>query len=193
MKEIQCYFNFRSPYSYLGVKKALDKKLDLKFIPLCYLPREVLESFSDPIGSPYKKSYFFEDIARLFQAEGIKMAANIAGDCNWPKVHAAWLAANDEGFGKEFMMEAYKFRWELGLNLEDKSVINEICSQIGFDSNISLTAMQDKDFDNRLKSYTKLMRENQVFGVPTFVYGVERFWGQDRVQYLLKRLKDNEI
>ena len=29
--EILCFFNFRSPYAYIGIKKALDLNLTLKF------------------------------------------------------------------------------------------------------------------------------------------------------------------
>ena len=191
MNKILCFFNFRSPYAYIGVKKAINSGIDLEYIPLCYLPREILESFSDPLVNPYKSTYLFEDSKRLFGELDIEMASNIAGDCNWPAVHSAWLCANDNGYGVKFMMEAYKSRWERGLNLEDVDVIINICDQIGFESNLAIDAMKDKDLDARLKSYTKLMRKEQIFGVPTFVYDGERFWGQDRVESLLIRLKSN--
>ena len=42
----------------------------------------------------------------------------------------------------------------------------------------------DEEIDNELKSFTRLMRELKVFGVPTFIYKKQRFWGQDRVNYL---------
>ena len=50
--------------------------------------------------------------------------------------------------------------------------------------------MNDKDFDDRLKSYTKIMREYKVFGVPTFVYKGEIFWGQDRVYALKNKINE---
>ncbi|MDG2060551.1 MAG: DsbA family protein [SAR86 cluster bacterium] len=190
MEKIKCFFNFRSPYSYLGVKKALDKGLDLEFIPLCYLPREVLESFSDPTASPFKRTYLFEDCNRLFKEEGVQMAEKIAGDCNWPRVHAAWLAASDEGLGKEFMLHAYNFRWQSGLNLEEEAVIQDICEIIELNPDVCISAMNDERFDKRLKSYTKVMREYEVFGVPTFLYKRERFWGQDRIDLLMSVFKN---
>ena len=48
--------------------------------------------------------------------------------------------------------------------------------------------MNDEKIDNQLKSLTKIMRELKVFGVPTFIYKNERFWGQDRVISLKERL-----
>ena len=55
---------------------------------------------------------------------------------------------------------------------------------------IAISAMDNEDIDNDLKSLTKIMRELKVFGVPTFIYKKERFWGQDRLNYL-KNIIDN--
>ena len=56
---------------------------------------------------------------------------------------------------------------------------------------LGLNAMNDENYDTKLKSFTKIMRENKVFGVPTFLYKNERYWGQDRIETLYNRiLKD---
>ena len=47
------------------------------------------------------------------------------------------------------------------------------------------SAMDNEDIDKDLKSLTKIMRELKVFGVPTFIYKKERFWGQDRLDYAI--------
>ena len=47
METITCFFNFRSPYAYLGVRKALEKNIKFKFIPVCYLPKELLKFLAD--------------------------------------------------------------------------------------------------------------------------------------------------
>ena len=47
LETITCFFNFRSPYAYLGVRKALEKNLKFKFIPVCYLPKELLKFLED--------------------------------------------------------------------------------------------------------------------------------------------------
>ena len=51
--------------------------------------------------------------------------------------------------------------------------------------------MDNNEYDSKLKSFTKIMREHKVFGVPTFLYKNERYWGQDRIEILCNRiLKD---
>jgi 2-hydroxychromene-2-carboxylate isomerase len=52
--------------------------------------------------------------------------------------------------------------------------------------------MNDDGYDKQLKSFTKIMRENKVFGVPTFLYKNERFWGQDRIEILYNRISEDK-
>lgn len=187
-KEILCFFNFRSPYAYIGIKKALDLDITLKFIPFCYVPREILEAVT--LNNPYKKDYLMEDCKRLFNEEGINLVNQIPADCEWPKVHAAWTEVDKTNKGLDFMIKVFESRFEKGLNVGDSKVIESICNDINVDPVIALDAMNDKLIDNQLKSLTKIMRELKVFGVPTFIYKNERFWGQDRVKQL-KNLIDS--
>lgn len=192
METITCFFNFRSPYAYLGVRKALEKNIKFKFIPVCYLPKELLKFLADGAENEYKRSYLFEDCERLFEEIGIKNVSKIiTKEANWPKVHASWLCAEENGFGDKFMIEAFDARWKNNLDLGKNEVIEEICNKIGFNKDLGLNAMNDENYDTKLKSFTKIMRENKVFGVPTFLYKNERYWGQDRIETLYNRiLKD---
>ena len=193
LETITCFFNFRSPYAYLGVRKALEKNLKFKFIPVCYLPKELLKFLEDAAGNEYKRSYFFEDCERLFEEIGIKNVSKIISkEANWPKVHASWLCAEENGFGDSFMLEAFNARWKNNLDIGKEDIIEEICNKIGFSKDLALSAMNDDRYDKQLKSFTKIMRENKVFGVPTFLYKNERFWGQDRIEILYNRISEDK-
>jgi 2-hydroxychromene-2-carboxylate isomerase len=182
--DLLCFFNFRSPYAYIGIKKAIDSGLRPVFLPFCYVPKEILEAVT--LNNPYKRDYLLEDCKRLFDEEKINLVDEIPADCNWPKVHAAWHIINEENLdlGLEFMLKAFECRFQKGLNIGSKEIIIKICNDIGFDSELALNAMEDEEIDNYLKSLTKIIRELKVFGVPTLVYKRERFWGQDRLPYL---------
>jgi 2-hydroxychromene-2-carboxylate isomerase len=193
LETITCFFNFRSPYAYLGVRKALEKNLKFKFIPVCYLPKELLKFLEDAAENEYKRSYFFEDCERLFEEIGIKNVSKIISkEANWPKVHASWLCAEENGFGDSFMLEAFNARWKNNLDIGKEDIIEEICNKIGFSKDLALSAMNDDGYDKQLKSFTKIMRENKVFGVPTFLYKNERFWGQDRIEILYNKISEDK-
>ena len=182
--DLLCFFNFRSPYAYIGIKKAIDLSLKPIFLPFCYVPKEILEAVT--LNNPYKKDYLLEDCKRLFDEEKINLVDEIPADCNWPKVHAAWHIVNENNLdlGLNFMLKAFELRFQKGLNIGNKDTIITICNDIGFNSELAINAMEDEEIDNYLKSLTKIMRELKVFGVPTLVYKKERFWGQDRLPYL---------
>ena len=184
--KILCFFNFRSPYAYLGVKKALDCNLNLEFVPFCYAPKEILEAIM--VANPFKSTYLMEDCKRIFKEEDIILSETIAADCNWPKVHAAWLSAEKDGRGLNFMNKAFEFRWQKGLDLGNKNVIKSLCEEIDYDGEKAVLAMDNEEYDKELKSLTKLSRKYQVFGVPIFIYNNERFWGQDRVNVLTEKI-----
>ena len=193
LETITCFFNFRSPYAYLGVRKALEKNLKFKFIPVCYLPKELLKFLEDAAENEYKRSYFFEDCERLFEEIGIKNVSKIISkEANWPKVHASWLCAEENGFGDSFMLEAFNARWKNNLDIGKEDIIEEICNKIGFSKDLALNAMDDEKYDTQLKSFTKIMREKKIFGVPTFLYKNERYWGQDRIELLYSRISKDK-
>ena len=134
MEVITCFFNFRSPYGYLGVKKAIEKNIKLNFIPVCYLPKELIKFLSNASENEYKRSYLFEDCERLFEEIGIKNVGEIISkEANWPKVHASWLCAEENGFGNSFMIETFNARWKDRLDIGKKEIIEKICVKIGFD------------------------------------------------------------
>ena len=181
-EDVLCFFNFRSPYAYIGIKKALKLNISPKFIPFCYVPKEILEAVT--LNNPYKRDYLMEDCKRLFAELDIPLVKEIPADCNWPSVHAAWTAVNKTSKGLDFMMKIFEMRFEKGLNVGDEDIITQICKDIEIEPSIALSALNNKDIDNELKSLTKIMRELKVFGVPTFIYKKERFWGQDRLKYI---------
>ena len=73
--EVLCFFNFRSPYAYVGIKKALELDITPKFVPFCYVPKEILEAVT--LNNPYKRDYLMEDCKRLFNDLNIDLVSEI--------------------------------------------------------------------------------------------------------------------
>ena len=123
--DLLCFFNFRSPYAYIGIKKAIDLGLKPVFLPFCYVPKEILEAVT--LNNPYKKDYLLEDCKRLFDEEKINLVDEIPADCNWPKVHAAWHIVNENNLdlGLNFMLKAFECRFQKGLTMESSSSLLE--------------------------------------------------------------------
>jgi 2-hydroxychromene-2-carboxylate isomerase len=56
----------------------------------------------------------------------------------------------------------------------------------GFDAQALLALTQDAEVKDRLKAVTQQAIDRGVFGAPTFFVGDQMFWGQDRIDFVVK-------
>ena len=78
--------------------------------------------------------------------------------------------------------------WLNDLNIDDDNEIFKIAKNI-----IDIEKVKDIYFDNKvvsmLQNNTSEAFQNDIFGVPTFLYNNQIFWGQDRIFFLEKEIK----
>jgi 2-hydroxychromene-2-carboxylate isomerase len=72
--------------------------------------------------------------------------------------------------------------WSEGRNIADDAVVKEIMAENGFDP-----AIADRGMFMAADTYVRNLDEavsRGVFGLPFYIVGEERFWGQDRLDLL---------
>jgi 2-hydroxychromene-2-carboxylate isomerase len=131
--------------------------------------------------SKAKGLYILQDARRLARARALPMTWPIDKDPQWDVAHLGYLAAADEGKGKEFVAAAYRARWENGLNISEPDVIADVAAEIGLDPVRISQAHKDPEMLARGVQYLKKMDKDGVFGVPLFIHGHDKFWGIDRL------------
>ena len=82
---IRFYFSFRSPYAWLAAERLdaefADLGVEIDSIPIYPTP----ETFpNDPVATPNKSAYVFQDVTRLTRAMGLKLRRP-ANACRPPK------------------------------------------------------------------------------------------------------------
>ena len=81
--------------------------------------------------------------------------------------------------------------WVNDSNTDDDNEIFEIAKKV-----VDIDSIKDIYFDNKvtsiLENNTVDAFKNDIFGVPTFVYNNEVFWGQDRIFFLEKEIKKSK-
>ena len=75
--------------------------------------------------------------------------------------------------------------------MSDENVINKICKQLDLKESTKNLYNKDEKVVEVLKSNTSDAKKNNVFGVPTFLYKNELFFGQDRMFMLEQTIKTN--
>mgnify|MGYP003335289059 CR=1 FL=1 len=78
--------------------------------------------------------------------------------------------------------------WAEEKNTGDPATLKEIIAGCGLDADAVIKAGQAPEMAAKREAYTRHAIEQSVFGAPFFVIDGERFWGQDRLDFLDRRL-----
>jgi 2-hydroxychromene-2-carboxylate isomerase len=185
------YFSLRSPYSWFAYRDLSEKYPDvldsIEWIPYWEPDVESSKLLADagvalPVRDMHrsKNFYILRDARRWAQARGWDVTWPVDRAPHWEVSHLAYLAAEEEGKGREFVKLAYRARWHEGRDLAERATIAEIALELGLDPSIS-DALDDPRL--RLKGMECLISayHDDAFGVPFFVHGREPYWGAERV------------
>ena len=207
---IDLYWSFRSPYSYLAVKRIreIEADRDVTFNLKIVMPLAIRDpEFFDSRG-PSWLGYVMRDIFRLAQMSGQVIAppnpdpiiqdmatASIADEQPYIwRLSRLGVAANDAGQGLALIDEVSKVIWG-GQPWTEGTVFEDAVARAG----LSLTNLEDiisvnpGPIDARIAQHDSDLRAAGHWGVPTCVYKGEPFFGQDRLDVLLWRLDQEGV
>ena len=140
---------------------------------------------NDPSATPDKLAYIVQDVVRLARERGLKVGFPPPGDPDWSIAHAAFLAAQQRGAGRRFMLEAFRQRFSAGADLGDDSAIAEAARRAELDpDDIVTSAHSDALRAEAAAGWRRGSERDHIFGVPSFVYAGKLYWGQDRMHFL---------
>ena len=78
--------------------------------------------------------------------------------------------------------------WAEEKNTGDPATLREIIAGCGLDADLVLKASEAPGMAEKRESYTKFAIAQGVFGAPSFVIDKEIFWGQDRLDFVDRKL-----
>ena len=132
-----------------------------------------------------RKAYRMQELARWSKRLDLPIKLRPAF---WPANPApasyAIIAAQEEGGGDMAALVTGLSRacWEEDRNIAEDDVIRDCLSAAGFDAGLAFSGML-----KGAEIYPRNLEDavaDGVFGVPFFVMGEGRFWGQDRLDFL---------
>jgi 2-hydroxychromene-2-carboxylate isomerase len=192
--EIKFYFAYTSPFTYLAMEPAyaLERthRVRLRFIPYGVNIRRVYgDTPTRSHRDDLKVRYLYLDARRFAQERGLTI---------YPpkKIYSARFAfyggmcADDQGLFRPYADRVFERFWKHELDVESVEALTGILTEIGAGTDKFLSYIGDENAEAkpRLKEGFAEADRDQVFGVPTFVVNGERFWGYDRIEWLIKRL-----
>lgn len=186
---VEVFVDLRSPYSYAAkapVRQLADEiALDLDWLPFA-IDIEATYGSADARDPRQisKTRYIYKDARRVAEPQGLVIRG--------PKriydadlAHRAMLYAKEAGLLAPFLDAAYEGFFTHTLDIEEQDALLALLAEAGADRQTAAAYIEGPGHE-ALAAARSRAEAYGVFGVPSFVYGDELFWGTDRLDHLRK-------
>jgi 2-hydroxychromene-2-carboxylate isomerase len=190
LNEIKLYFAYTSPYSYLAMQPAYDLELShrvrVRFIPYGVNIRKVYGPLDREDADRRKVRYLYLDARRIAKERGLVIyppkkifSARLA-------FYGGLYAAQNQRF-RPYSDRVFERFWRQELDVENRDTIAKIVAEVGLDS-AEFLRYADSGARADLDACFAEADRDKIFGVPTFIVNGEPFWGEDRIEWVIRKL-----
>ncbi|MFZ9275553.1 MAG: 2-hydroxychromene-2-carboxylate isomerase [Candidatus Fonsibacter ubiquis] len=199
MKKILYFYSVASPWSYLGIKrlKEISKKYSAQIIekPIDLVGKVFVATGGTPVPQRHisRQNYRLLELKRWGEFLNIKINQKPKffppKDPHLPALFC--LASIDMGINMDFSSKVLEHLWVKENDISNIDTLKLIADdlKISFEE-LSKLASSDK-IKKIYEANTQEAINMNIFGVPSYVYNNEIFWGQDRLELLEYSLKKN--
>ena len=192
-KTIEFYFDFSSPYSYIGYEeiKRIEKKdsIIIKYMPIFLGGLHNAAGVTPAAFIDVKSKYMIEDTKLVCEKKNIKFIFNSYFPIKTVSFMRGVLIAEEDSFRKIYIEKIFNAIWKDGLNMNDKTVIEKVLKNMELNPEIFLSKVSDNKIKVKLRKLTDDALKKGIFGAPTFLVNKKIFWGQDRLSYAVEEAK----
>ena len=192
-KSIEFYFDFSSPYSYIGYKeiKLLEKKnkFKIKYMPIFLGGLHNSAGVTPAAFISLKSKYMVNDTKLISEKKNIKFIFNSYFPIKTVNFMRGALIAEKDNFEKIYIEKIFNSIWRDGLNMNDQTVINKVHKNMDLNPETFMAKATDQKIKDRLRKVTEEALKKGIFGAPTFLVNKKIFWGQDRLSYAIDESK----
>lgn len=188
LPSLEYFHSFRSPYSYLGLRQAMDVAdafgLELKVRPI--LPM-VMRGMKVPRR---KLLYIVNDAKR--ESERLQIPFGHLSDplgVGVERLLAVYNYACSENKGREFLLNAGEATWSQAVDVASDAGMRKITGRTGLSWPAAVDAMNDDSWQENVERNRESMMESGSWGVPTMRMGNFVVWGQDRIWLLVRHVE----
>lgn len=188
MPRVVWYFDFISPYAYLGLHalRRLPEETHLEYRPILFAG--LLKHFGQkgPAEIAPKRKWTYRSCIWLARQNQIPFRMPTAHPFNSLAFLRLAVAAGSTRIVIETIFNAL---WSTGSNPIDPSMVERLAGQLG----VPLERISDARIKDELRDNTLGAVQSGVFGVPTLSVDDEVFWGSDMVDFAAAYLKNPDI
>ena len=192
-KSIEFYFDFSSPYAYLGFKeiKKYEKKypFQIKYMPIFLGGLHNSADITPAAFNKIKSKYMIQDTKLVANKKNIKFSFNSYFPIKTVNFMRGAIIAKDNNYEKIYIEKIFDSIWRYGLNMNDNIIINKVLKNLDLNPSIFFGKVSDIKIKDKLKKLTNDALKKGIFGAPTYYVNRKIFFGQDRLSYAIDEIK----
>ncbi len=194
---IDYYASLNSPWTHLGAARieamAMANGATLRIYPVDFgtiFPAS--GGLPLPRRAPQRQAYRLQELARWKETLGIPITIKPKHFPSDEGPSSSCVIALRETMGDwpaiKLAHRVLKAVWQEERNTGDRDTLAALIADIGLDPAKVLPFADDPQWQERRKADTQAALDRGVFGAPSYVIGDEIFWGQDRLEFVQRRL-----
>lgn len=179
------YFDFISPFAYLQwrkVKGLLDER-EIELVPVVLAAVLAAHGQKGPAEIPGKREFTYRHVLWQARNEGVALRFPPAHPFNPIAALRLCIAA---GSTPQAIDAIFTWIWARGEAGDSVGALVPVAASLGID----IAAINDESTKRALRANTDAALAAGVFGVPTFAFDGQLFWGNDTHEFALAALSD---
>ena len=190
---VKIYTDYKSPYAFVANKRLFEFErihgVELEWLPYTLRVAEFMGTVEARTPHFWRKvRYAYMDARRYANAQGLTMKGpRRIYDAYYSSV--GMLFAQRNGFFRSYHDTVFRRFWSHDLEIDDLSAISDVIASVGG----SAGDFQAYAEGPARAEHDRIIDEAEalgVFGVPTMVFNGELFWGGDRIDMLIERIRN---
>jgi 2-hydroxychromene-2-carboxylate isomerase len=189
------FFDFASPYSYLAHKQIRNieyqHNIKINYMPILLGGLLNLAEIKAAAFIPSKAKFMIKDCKLFAKKLNIKFKFNSYFPIQSLNLMRGVLIARKENKTSLYIDKFFDACWKDGLNLNDQKIVDKILEDLNFNLKTYKLKISEQKIKDELIKRTKDAFLKGVFGAPSFIINNKMFWGQDRLEFVLKEAQKN--
>ena len=189
MKELTWFFDFISPFAYLQFETMAEKlpqDVNIKYCPVLFAGFLNHWQHKGPAEIPGKRIFTYRYVKWLARKQSIPLNMPAAHPFNPLSLLRLAIALDCK---EDVICKIFHFVWREGKSVDSEEHLSSLLKELNVEPEV-LSAPQVK---TQLRTNGEHAIELGVFGVPTFVYDQQIFWGYDSTEMLVDYITDPQM
>jgi len=193
LPELTVYIDVKSPYAYLAMEPTRALAAEFGIAPVWKPYTLEIPDFLGAVRSRNahqwrRVRYAYMDVRRIANTRGLTVYGP-QKVFNSSIVHIGMLRAQDQGRFEPYIDRVFLRFWKRELEIEDPAAVAAVLEEAGVPS-AGFDEWAQGEGRRRHDALCREAEELGVFGVPTFIFRDELFWGSERLDMLRERIEE---